>query len=160
MYQFNYQHLHQSGSALESKYKDITVLKAIFLFGDEITPSERGVLRERYKTTTRMIKDKFGVSCQDLGPLNKYLMENEGAHFSGGDVLFGRGYFRHRSVFTITPLLFRLGFKLREEALGCLPLEQMINLNELNHFVLTGNMSFPPRPEKLEEAPETIVPTF
>lgn len=138
MYLYNYQYQLRSGNSHDVQYDNTTVLTATFLFGGQIPPSMRKEVRERCKTATRMIKDESGVSCQDLGPFNKYLKEHEGARFAGRDTLFGREYYRHRSQVTITPLLFRLGFKLREEAIGHLPLEEMINLNALNHFVLTG----------------------
>jgi hypothetical protein len=52
-------------------------------------------------------------------------------------------YFGNREVLKITPHLFRLGFKLKSEASGYLPLEEMIDLEALNHFVLTGQYKQP-----------------
>jgi len=47
-------------------------------------------------------------------------------------------YFCDKEFLTVTPLLFRLGFKLKLTAKGYMPLEKMINLEALNEFVLTG----------------------
>ncbi|MEK6859390.1 MAG: hypothetical protein AABX54_01115 [Nanoarchaeota archaeon] len=129
MYEFNYQYRLKSGTAHNAKYEHTTVLTATFLFGQEITPLERKEVKERCRTSHRSVNKTL---------LNNYLFEKEGACFEYADRLFGRAYYTRKSTFTITPLPFRLGFKLRQEVSGHLPLEEMINLSALDRFVRTG----------------------
>lgn len=148
MYNYLYDPQLRSGNTPNSKYTNKTVLNAIFLFGKEVPPNKRKEIKERYSLDSRTIKDESGILRKDLSSLNRYLQKNEGAKLSRREVPVGREYFRRRTTFTITPLLFRLGFKLREEATGQLPLDEMIDLKALNHFVLTGETNYREKQEQ------------
>lgn len=137
MYSYNYQYSSKGGSHPKVDYENITLLKATFLFGNEIPTNIRRDVKERLKI---LRKEKIlGVTYpREHVPLNRFITSSLDYRESCADLLFSREFFRNREVIRIRPLLFRLGFKLVSEAIGRLPLEQMIDLDSLNQFVLTG----------------------
>jgi hypothetical protein len=148
MYDFKYQYLYQSGSTQDSRYQHKTILTAVFSFDQEVPPNRRAEVKKRCS-----LRDFSRPCCIDGGQLDSFMRET--LHYQPSNRGLSRGelYFSHRGIIRITPHLWGLGFNLRSEMGGQIPLEQMIiSLNAINKFVLTGKIS-PRIEEKLQAQP-------
>lgn len=143
MYDYNYQYQLRSGNSRNGKYKHETVLTATFLFGSEVPPSKRKETKERCR-----------IYSIEQGPLDRFITENLGYMHDYRNIFMGELYRGPREILTVTPLLFRLGFKIKSEARGHLPLEEMISLDALNHFVLTGESTITKEQNQIKELQE------
>jgi hypothetical protein len=127
MYKYDYHYQLRAGNLKEVKYKHKTVLKAKFVFDNEVPPNKRKEVRERCDVNP--------------GQLDNFLTKNLGYRPGYRGDLISKKYYGHRERLTITPLISRLGFRITSESNGQLPLEEMIDLERVNHFVLTGETS-------------------
>jgi len=140
-YKYSYAESSNSENVKNGNYKSDTVLEAKFLFGDEVAPCDREKVRQRINT-----------SEEGLVGLNGFLISR--AYHSEED--WGeRRYIKGRETLKISPCTFSLGFRLKSEAKGNYPLEDMIDLDALNDFVLHGmpktNLDLEPTPSSMTD---------
>ncbi len=122
MYKFKYIMVVKKG--FDGTTREFTILEAKFRFKDEFSTS----------TNYYDIKSR----TYPKGSLSDYLSEKEklNQHYpSHPGLLFSKDFRKH---VRITRLLFRLGFNLSASISENVPLEEMLDLDALNEFVLTG----------------------
>ncbi len=150
MYKFHYEHREVESS---DDYDNSTTLTAVFDFSSEASKKDKAEVKKRFDFRTRM-EYKKGIREQEIGTLNRYLFDKkEATGFEVSNTLFqSQSYRSSRTFFTISPLRFglKLGIKLKVEASGHLPLEEMFDLDSLNHFILTGETDYREQQSQLQ----------
>ncbi len=101
-----------------------TELYARFRFGQEVAPKDRKAIKDRIKR----IPDYLG-SAENLGRYKENALMGD---YYGSCDSYKQTYLRK--------CIFRLGFNLRveETKASSVKLEDMLDLEALNHFILTG----------------------
>jgi len=96
-------------------------LEAKFRFGKETGLIDRDWIRLRIKSPIQIFKDKgfYGLISKT------------------GQVYYNK---TETKKIVITPFIFRLGFDLNMEFEGEVPRKEMFNLDDLNNFILTGEI--------------------
>ncbi len=148
MYSYTCQYLLKSGNSpnAHSLYKNETILTAVFSFDKEVPKIQRAEVKKRcsLKETTKKLSP--GHYSIEESPLDAFMKRTLLYQPNWSELLIGKQYYGKKEFVTITPFLWGLGFHLKSEASGPMPLEEMISLEAINEFVLTGKFS--PKVEK------------
>lgn len=117
--------------------KETTILQANFDFRIEVPKYMRKAVAARMFTEEAVIGD----------PLKKYLCEYEKLLYDDRGKEFSEYFYdNQRKVFVSSPLFLpplvskRLMLNIKVVANGARPLEQMLDLDAINHLILTGEL--------------------
>lgn len=111
-----------------NKYTKSTTLNATFVFGNEVPRNHWRKIEKR-------------MSCFKGGLLNNYLIEKEGLEYKGNGLIYHTFIKDSKKVKINAFPVFTPGdlvLKVKAEALGPCKKKDIINLNKLKDFILTG----------------------
>lgn len=117
-----------------------TILFAKFRFDKEINDLNKNFIKERTNLNFNAYdKDRYGKKQKRImdGLLTKFLRKDLGYEKYNKNKIIGQDFEGFKEMISIKPAMFSIGFNLCSIASGYMPKKEMINLDAINHYVLT-----------------------